>query len=316
MPITWRRPTWNDIEPCLAIQPGDRGDGFRDIKSALGAWKKLFHDPAFLSGVHESDPPIQEHRVIGFGSCALVTSQFADSEVSSPRPNITSRIMASFHSDRSALATRNEIAWANARDGIDIVIVYAAWRDDIMSPSERLDVRVSFATGLMEVLAGIRVRRIIEEITNVPIADFHQRSPEFQILAEFPKIGRAVHVMTKESAAVLPSSVGNLIFRVRRPVLRLRYSDQQLLIAALKGATNAELATELAITPSAVKARWRSTFARIEEFMPDLVAGEDDHDGRGSQKRHRVLAYVRTHMEELRPYDWKVGDKAKIAAAL
>ena len=99
--------------------------------------------------------------------------------------------------------------------------------------------------------------------------------------------------------------LGNVLFNFREPVIRLRQSDQQMLLAALRGATDAELATELGVTVSAVKARWRSTFASVAAAMPGLVRDESDNECRGSQKRHRVLAYVRTHPEELRPFDWK-----------
>jgi len=93
-------------------------------------------------------------------------------------------------------------------------------------------------------------------------------------------------------------------------VLRLRDSDQQLLLAALRGATDTELVTELGVKLSAVKARWRSTFARIAEAMPDMVSDVNDHEGRGPQKRHKVLSYLRSHPEELRPYDWKTKIRA------
>ena len=102
----------------------------------------------------------------------------------------------------------------------------------------------------------------------------------------------------------MPGSVGNVIFRIQTPQLRLRESDQDLLLAALNGATDAELAAELGITSAAVKARWRSAFARVAMALPSLVDEADDREGRGTQKRHRVLAYMRTHPEELRPYDW------------
>jgi hypothetical protein len=44
--------------------------------------------------------------------------------------------------------------------------------------------------------------------------------------------------------------------------------------------------------------------------MPDLVRDAVDHEGRGAQKRHRVLAYVRSHPEELRPFDWATRNPA------
>jgi len=71
---------------------------------------------------------------------------------------------------------------------------------------------------------------------------------------------------------------------------------------------------QLGVTLSAVKARWRSVIAVIEETMPELVRDAENREGRGMQKRHRVLAYVRTHPEELRPFDWsKKKDRSVVA---
>src|SRR5207248_9324862 len=160
------------------------------------------------------------------------------------------------------------------------------------------------ASSFVERHAGYRIRRIIHEAADELAKEFTERSVVFEAVAEFPERERVLYSMTRESAKVVPGSLGNVLFTYREPVLRLRDSDQQMLLAALGGSTDQELATELGVTFAAVKARWRSTFARIAAAMPDLVSEAGD-ERRGSQKRHRVLAYVRSHPEELRPYDWK-----------
>ncbi len=111
----------------------------------------------------------------------------------------------------------------------------------------------------------------------------------------------------KESVAAMSSSVGAPLFNSSRPLLCLRESDQELLLAALTRGTDEEIGLALGLTRDAVKARWRSTLARIAKVKPDLVAGESNGESRGPQKRHRVVAYVREHFEELRCYDWRTG---------
>jgi hypothetical protein len=78
-------------------------------------------------------------------------------------------------------------------------------------------------------------------------------------------------------------------------------------MAALAGGTDDEIGRALGLTRDAVKARWRSTLARIGEAMRDLVTDGGIGASRGPQKRHRVIAYVREHFEELRCYDWRAG---------
>lgn len=304
MRITWRRAVLADIRPCLALQPANRGDALADVESAIEPWKTLFSAPFFLSVVVEVSPPIQGHHLIGFGSGVLVSSHFIDAELAAPMPYIASRILASLRQGHSAVAGRETVAKANARDGVDVVILYNAYRDDLLNEEAKHDVRMAFVNSLVLALSGFRVSRILAETTNQPLEALHRESPEYQTIAEFPAIGHVIHLMTEASVKALPGSVANVLFKTAKPVLRLRDSDQELLLAALEGATDYELAHQLKLTLSAIKARWRSIFARVAEVKMDLLPDDLREEIRGSQKRHRVLAYVRSHMEELRPYDW------------
>lgn len=304
MPISWRPATWDDIEHCLSFQPKYRGDALVGVEAALEAWKDLIRDRFFYSGVFESSALPRSNRMIGFGASVLVSSAFADAELANPRPDINSRVIASIHSGRSVLATPHEVARANSADGVNVLSLCGTCRHEILSPLDLQDTQTLMVSGFVELHAGYRIRRFFQETATEPDRSFLQRSMEFRLVADFPEAGRELFLMTRDSVQGLPGSLGNVLFRFREPVLRLRDSDQQLLIAALRGATDTELASELGFTLSAVKARWRSTIARVEETMPDLVRDVEYRAGRGAQKRHRVLAYVRSHPEELRPFDW------------
>lgn len=305
MAITWRPATCIDIEPGLRIQLKNRGDALVGSEAAVESWKRLFRDPFSSMVVLESSPSIRGHRLVGFGAAVIVSPSFADAAIADPRPDINSRIIASIHSGQPVLATRSELARANAEQGIDIVVLSGVWRDDILTPAERQEVKTLLASSFTEVHAGYRIRRILCETADELESQFLARSIVYKAVAEFPEVGRVLYVMTRESVKAVPGSLGNVLFNFREPVLRLRDSDQEMLLAALRGATDSELATELGLTLSAVKARWRSTFTRIAAAMPGLVSDVGDDECRGSQKRHIVLAYVRNHPEELRPYDWK-----------
>ena len=305
MNITWRPATWTDIMPGLSLQAKSRGDALVRAEDCVNGWRHLFSDPFFASAVLESSPAIRGHRLIGLGASVLISSTFADTQIANPRPDINSRVIASIHSGQSVLATRNDVARANAGSGVDVLVLCGYWRDEILGPAERQDVQTLLASSFAEWLAGFRIRRILHETAYEAATKFAQDSVVYRPVAEFPELGRVIHVMTRESVKLIPASIGNVIFGFREPVLRLRDSDQQLLLPALRGATDSELGAEIGVTFSAVKARWRSTFARIAKTMPCLASDGDGNGGRGTQKRHRVLAYLRSHPEELRPYDWK-----------
>lgn len=305
MPLSWRPAGWSEVEQGLAIQPKLWGDALVSREAAIQGWKYLLQGPFFASAVLENTSSIQGHRMIGLGASVLVSTAFADAELADPRPDINSRVIASIHSGKPVLATQKEVAHANASEGVDVLVLYGTWRDEILSSKERQVVQTLLASSFTEWHAGYRIRRIFHETADEAASEFARRSLVYKPLAEFPHLGRVVYLMTHESVNAVPASLGNVLFSFQEPVLGLRDPDRQLLTAALRGATDRGLATELGVTLSAVKARWRSTFARIGEAKPGLVTDADDHKGRGPQKRHRVLAYVRSHPEELRPFDWK-----------
>ena len=126
---------------------------------------------------------------------------------------------------------------------------------------------------------------------------------------EFPEDGTLLSYGTRETAERNPGSAAALLAHYSEPVLGLRETDQELLLAALDGATDEELGPTLGLSLSTVKARWRSLLARIEDAKPGWSSPDSGGPARGPQRRHRVLAYCREHPEELRPYDWTVANR-------
>jgi hypothetical protein len=123
MAMSWRRITEADLPASLDVQPARLGDELVGRRDALEAWKRMVGYPFFVAVAFESDPPIQGHRIIGFGASAFITASFMDVEISTPRPRINARIIASVHAHRSVLLSSRQIARANAGAGVDIVIL-------------------------------------------------------------------------------------------------------------------------------------------------------------------------------------------------
>jgi hypothetical protein len=302
--MSWRPIIGSDLLACLELRPAHRGDAVVGWDAAFGVWKSWLRDPFFIAVVFESDPPIRGHRMIAFGASAFVSADFMETEIANPQPDINSRIVASEHSGRSVLLTRDEIARANAGAGVDIVILCGSWREEILNTAESAEVQTLLPSSYTELHAGFRIRRILWETAHPAEERFARQSGVYRAVGEFPKQGRLLNLMSASTAVTVPGSLGNVMCKYSDPMLRLRESDQQLLLAAQNGATDVELTDKLGLTLTAVKARWRSAFARISVAKADLTQDAANGESRGLQKRHRVLAYVREHPEELRPYAW------------
>jgi hypothetical protein len=134
------------------------------------------------------------------------------------------------------------------------------------------------------------------------ISDFESSPPTNPKKLSGPR--RGLFVIDKVSAELIVGSVTTIVFRFTPPMFRFGKGEQRLLRAALEGFTDLELVEELQIKKEAIKKRWASIYEQVQQTMPNLLPQSDcdTNSKRGRQKRHHLLAYLRNHPEELRPF--------------
>jgi hypothetical protein len=301
----WRPISEADLSECLDIQPECLGDQTVGRSSALRVWRALLDNPAFKANVIESERPIGGHKIVACGMGVFVTRSFADREIRNPRPGLNSRIIAGLAAGESVVLSRMQIGAGNAGDGIDFVNMYGTWRDGIMNSDQLAEAQALLGTSFVEHFSGYRFNRVLKEAIGQSRIALARATGTYRLVAEFQESQSALAVVTRESALAAPYSVAATMYRYQSPVLRLRPAEQKLLSAALSGRTDAELSSDLSLSIEAIKKRWMSIFDRIDEFKPEILSRDEaESDGRGPQKRHRVVAYIRAHPEELRPFSW------------
>ena len=301
----WRPIRETDLLNCLEVQPACLGDQIVGRRSALRVWKGFLSDPSFLATVIESEVPVAGQRMVGCGLGVFVNRAFADREIACPEPGLNSRIIASVAEGKPVSLSRSEIAAGNAGKGLDFVTMYGTWREGVLNRDQLAEVHTLLGTSFVEHYAGYRFHRVLKEAIGASSIALARATGTYRLIAEFQAAGSALAVVTRESALAAPYSVGAALYRYKAPILRLRPAEQELLIAALSGKTDAELSVDLGLSVEATKKRWLSIFARVDQFKPEiLVQTGADGEKRGLQKRHRVLAYIRAHPEELRPFSW------------
>ena len=301
----WRPISEPDLLECLNIQPACLGDQIVGRATAFRVWRGLLDHPSFQANVIESDRPIAGHKIVACGMGVFVTKAFADREIRYPRPGLNSRIIAAIASDEPVVLSRGQIGAGNAGEGLDFVNMYGTWRDGVMSARQLADAQALLGSSFVEHFAGYRFNRVLKEAIGDSRISLARATGTYRVVAEFPECESALAVATPETVSGAPYSVAAALYRYRAPVLRLRPAEQKLLAAALSGKTDAELSADLGLSLEAIKKRWMSVFERVDHFKPVILSRSDaDSDGRGPQKRHRVIAYIRTHPEELRPFAW------------
>jgi hypothetical protein len=119
-------------------------------------------------------------------------------------------------------------------------------------------------------------------------------------------VGLSLDVEVRRKHAWAGSWVGAL-FDYHPPQFGFSPSEQRLLVAALaaEGGTDRDLAETLYVSLPTIKKMWVSIYRRVAEqrpeIIPDYLRVEQGGPDRGKEKRRPLLAYLRTHPEELRP---------------
>lgn len=301
----WRPISEADLAECLAIQPACLGDQIAGRNTALRVWRELLGEVSFHGNVIESERPIAGRRIVACGIGVFVIGTFVDREIQNPKPGLNSRIIAGVAAGESLVLNRAQIGEGNANKGVDFVNMYGTWRDGILNADQLAEVHALLGTSFVEHFAGYRFNRILKEAIGHPRIALARATGTYRLIAEFQETESAMVVASQESVLTAPYSVAAALYRYQKPVLRLRPAEQKLLSAALTGKTDAELSAKLGLSLEAVKKRWMSIFDRVDEFKPEILNNPlTESEGRGPQKRHRVVAYIRNHPEELRPYSW------------
>jgi hypothetical protein len=292
---------------CLLIDPFRVGDGLIGRGPAIRVWKNLIRSRFCHSAVIEAANPVSGHRIVGFGIDVFVSRSFADAEISTPRPGLNDRILASLASPHPVVLSESEIRAANTNGGLDVAVLYGCWRQGLPGPEAISEVCTALATSFVELHRGYRINQLLTEVIGEEQQRQFEATHAWRIVKVFDTAdgtprGRAL--LTRNDALSVAASLVNGLFHYRDPVLGLRDPDQHLLLAALGGLTDEGLARKLGITVAAVKKRWVSLFERTIDSRPDLFPSLSIRNvpKRGRQKRHLILAYVRCRPEELRPF--------------
>jgi hypothetical protein len=302
-----------DFRECLLLQPARLGAERIGVKRAMRAWTTLLNDSdaCVASLVERTSPGSSE--IVGFGLAAFVSSSFADAMFANPQPGLNARIIESIDAGKSVVPTYRYLQTANASATLDHVVMYSSEKLGSLNSNELGLVRNYMARAYLDSFVGYQLRRMLYEIVEDYEFEKLKGYRGIRIVKQFnahnsPAVSalwignRALCEATAESFSNDPASVAARPFIERTaPVLDFTPSQKKLLSAALRGAENAALASGLCRTPAAIKRTWTGIFEKCARHYPALLPATEG-SLRGQQKRHKVMAYIREHPEELRPF--------------
>ncbi len=311
--FNWRKTHTRDLAACLQLHPSKIGSELVGHARATKAWQAL------LEMTHATRSALVEMHdagrveIVGFGLATFVKKDFAENEAQNPQPGINARIIASIVEGKPVIATYQEIRDANTRGELEQVILDISWKEGHLTPPQVNQVRVILGQGYLHLHEGYRFSRVLFELADQRDFRHIKDQQDVKILDRFENFrrknpntawnpDRALTYVTIATMDNVHSIAAGLFRHHVTPQFDFARGEQELLELALEGADDGAIAKSLFVTLAAIKRRWSSIFDRVASLDPELSPTVASGT-RGAQKRQRILAYIRSHPEELRPFD-------------
>jgi hypothetical protein len=304
-----------DVRECITLVAkhpviGPRyADALNDLRAV---WLALLGREAFRAVVFE-DSQQSRANIIGIGVSVFVSDEFLHSQKRPPFFWIGPELVRRISRGESPLLSDRAVREGNTKGGLNLVVWEGAVRAELWECAEA---HAAVVSAFVEQHRGFLLKEAVcqpstREFLDVTLrtgaqllhedgryVDFGDRS-----LGEFFKIPHYVG-LTRKVALSRPGAWAGSLFVYQAPQCRFRPSEQRLLLAALRGRTDQELADDLGISLSAVKKTWLSIYNRVSTYLPSLfpnhVAVQEEGE-RGREKKQHLIGYLRDHPEELRP---------------
>ncbi len=273
-------------------------------------WEALMRTGELGTGVVENGPPTAARQVVGVGLTVFVENDYAEAELANPRPGLNARLMDAIARGRSPVLDRRRVAAGNREGDLTLVALHFA------SPQVgelNLDALKTLAASLdllRLISAGHSTKRVIIEAVDDTCARFLEAagmpvhadfSPEAAGRGTFGP-GECHRLMRADCDALPLGSAMWMTLLGGTPRFGFSPAEQKVLFSALLHEADNEIAAELCISPETLSKHWRSIYNRVLLVDPLFFPEHKRAEGRGRDKRRRLMRHIQGHMEELRPW--------------
>lgn len=280
-----------------------------------GIWSSLLSKGQAISSVVEDLDAPGQNGLLALGLAVFIKDDFARKAKTPPLFWIGPEMVRRIEKGQSPVLGSAEIRQANSRDGLNLFV----WEIDIrpVSENEFLAIASDISNAFFKQHAGYKIKEVMAQHPFGPVfrAGFQvggwllqNGSGDYAPLPRPEVVETAgapfILGLTRDLARKVPGCWTSTLFDHREPRIFFTPSEQRLLLSALEGHTDGDVTNESAISNSGVKKCWQSIYARVGLRLPELlpnIGSNGNGSGRGSEKKRRLLSYLRSHPEELRP---------------
>jgi hypothetical protein len=253
-------------------------------------------------------------RIEGCAISAHVGGEFVERSLREPQPYLSALFYEEMLAGRSPLLSAAEVVTANRSGNLNLLVLHFGLRNHDLSDASSRAVLRAGSQAFYFFNSGYRYGFLLQEVYGRQAADYMQAGG-FRLLHEFDKYGHALAErpfwfgLRKEWASRGAVNEMGFLFDPPAPRFGFTHAERRVLLRALLSQSDAGIAAALGVSLDAVKKTWRRAFDRAAAAAPHLfvldavaVTGAREQ-GRGFEKRRYLLDHLRTHLEELRPYD-------------
>ncbi len=281
----------NDLACCYALHKS-LGLPYPEARWRIlpAMWRALLSNETMqLLVVEDRSKPISS-RIVSFNTAFFVTDEFCSEAQSTLAPYLGVHMARYYSSRELPILNRQQIARANAHDGLSVLMCFGGCEHNSLSGEQFLAVREKQREAFRVALSGYHVKQFLAE----PIGE-----ETLQWMLD-----GGVHLRRDYSNYFLKHGA---VFVYTPPRFHFNRSEQVLLRRALMGKTCEDLAASLFISPWTVKKRWHAIYEQVadidSELLPPSIADGRHATSRGAERRRHLLSYLRQHPEELRPFN-------------
>jgi hypothetical protein len=307
----------SDLGACAAIN----ADRYLYNDDATGRlvrlWGELLASRCAQSSVIEDEQRAAADRIVGFGFSMFLSEKFVEELKRKPSPYVARQVLDRWSQGRSPLLAFEDVRRANAGQGLIVLGSHYGMADGLTA-DEAANMASYMAQAFVTIHRGLRVKEFLIEAFG-PFALSRLLATGSKLLTDHanffrarsmdsPPLDRCPYLTSSklEDTLGVEGSPFGLVFRSYAPP-RFHFSplEQDLLLRALGGQTDEQLAHALNLAVITVKKRWDSIYTRVATVLPGLLPSFRVGHGmgsRGAEKRRHLLNYLREHPEELRPY--------------
>lgn len=280
-----------------------------DRSRLVSLWTELLRTQSCATvGVDDRRRPPQT-RLVGFGISVFATDDFTE-RVLAGHPFLSRAFLEQWETGPRPYLKTDEVAEANANDGLNLIILHYGWCKDV-APQDLGTIQILQTERFVYQHAGYLTKTYVHEVFGPALREFmigggmqvkhDYREPQWR-----EPLARVMEddwpYLTMHGSE--PSRPGTLasFFRSKgtRPRFAFSPAEQRLLLLALEGRSDEDLASAMGISEWTVKKRWQNVYAKVEAVDATIVSPHTDDKLR--QRRRYLLAHLREHLEELRPF--------------